>query len=200
MPNAALADVIASARDDRAEEEVAFGIIPCRIGEFTINVRTLKLAAAREWKSKLGANVQVTLSQFNVAGMGGAESIGSLVGLGVLGTEVMLELILEYDAAGALGGRKWLEENADESDIYRMFRQIIGVHFPFVADVVGMMTVLRTLMASTPPPPEEPEAPEQPAAPSPKRGPSAPGSSSSGASPSGTSGPTKLRAVSTRRS
>ena len=180
---------LAAIPDTRSEAEVAFGVISCRFGdEPPRHMRTLKIGAVRVWKGELARAVGQTLAGFNVKGEG-ADSIGSLVELGMLGSDLVLELVLAYDVEGALGGREWLEAHADDRDLYRILRTCLGVHFPFVGDLMGILAspVIRTLMTA----PTAPPAPDDQ---------SDPASSSSGPSPIGTSDPTSSRRPSTKRS
>lgn len=182
-----------------AEEAVTFGVIPCQLGGQERLLRTRKIGSAREWKSKMARHLGTTVAEFDVPGRGGGDSIVSMIALADVGSETILDLVLEYDEHDNLGGRDWVEANADETEVYLIFRAILDRHFPFVRDVLGMIRELARLMAETPlieiPEPEAPEVPAPPAV-----EPSPPASSPNGLSPTGTSTRRPSRSGSTKRS
>ena len=179
--------------DLRPEEAIAFGYIPCRFEGETKLLRTRKLASAREWKGKFARSIGGTIAEFNVPGRGGADSIEGIAKLGNLGSDLILDLVLDYDARGDLGGREWLEEHADDREVYTVLRAVLDVHFPFVKDVMGAMRELGRIMGETP------SGPPLPSLPTPDV-PSETESSSSGASPNGDSDPTTSKRGSTKAS
>jgi len=179
----------------RTDDEVAFGIIPCRFSSEVRYMRTLKINAAKEWKALLGRKLAGTIAEYDVPAMrpgGGSKMLESLIGLGMLGTDTVLELVVAYDKRGTLGGSEWLGENADDAELYAVFRSIFAVHFPFVRDVLSAMGTLAGLLASG-----APEAVAEALTPQGVESP--PPSSSSGASRTGASAPTRSRPRSTKR-
>ncbi len=165
--------------DTRAEGEKAFGVITCRFEGETRTLRTLKAGPVRAWKERVGQVLTSTLAEFDVRDGSKAETFGDLAGLGILASDTVLDLILAYDVAGSLGGREWLEEHADDHELYVVLKAILAVHFPFVKDLVSALQVVTSLMANAS---------------------SAPASSSSGPSPDGASDPTTSRNDSTKPS
>jgi hypothetical protein len=132
--------------DQRSEQAVAFGVIPVRLGGQERVLPTLKIKPAREWKAKLARVAGGTIAEFNVPGQGGADSIDGVAKLGLLAGDTILDLVLEYDQGGALGGRDWIEEHADDAEIYTVLKAILAVHFPFVRDVLGATKELGRLL------------------------------------------------------
>lgn len=172
--------------DKRSEEDVAFGRIPCRFGTpdepILRYMPTLKMDASKEWKALLAKTLGNTLAEYNVKGQGGTDSLASMIQLGLLAGDTITDLVVAYDASGSLGGREWLGAHADDAEVYGIFRACLDVHFPFVTDLLGVITALTGLMA------------EGPAVPS------APANSPSGPSPIGGSGRRSSNTPSTKRS
>lgn len=172
--------------DKRSEEDIAFGRIPCRFEGEVRYMPTLKMRDSAAWKALLARTMTNTLAEYNVKGQGGSDSLESVIQLGLLAGDTITDLVIAYDATGALGGRDWLEAHADDAGVYAVFRTIVDVHFPFVTDLLGAIGMLRGLMAEAPA-----ESPD---------GGSAAGNSSSGPSPIGGSTPGPSKVASTKRS
>jgi hypothetical protein len=131
----------------RSQEELAGGFIRVLVGGAPRNLPTLKLRAEREWKLKLAAvlgeiaDIPITVSPGELQSAT-AETLLKLVPLADLPTEKMLELLLAYDVGGALGGREYLEDHADSSELYVALRKALFVVFPFVQDLRGLVNEL----------------------------------------------------------
>ncbi len=118
---------------ERLPEDVAIGVLRVVIGGSERSLPTLKAKYVPEWARKLD---DLTPSDHESDPDNGFAIIAqvSLAGL--------LDLIVAYDRTGALGGREWIEENADPSELAEVARQMAGNAFPFgnAADmVVGTM-------------------------------------------------------------
>jgi hypothetical protein len=153
------------------------------VGGETINLPTLKIADSREWKAKLARAFGGQLAEFNVPGKGGFESMAAMLELGQVTSDVIIDLVADYDAGHALGTREELEAAIDDGQAYTAFRAILRVHFPFVTDLTGAIAELGRLMAAAP-----------------RVAASTPPSSPSGASPNGARRRTPSKAGSTSRS
>lgn len=160
--------------DNRTEDEKARGIVPARIAGSTRSMPTLKAKAARPWKLLVVQTISNVAKDADVRGQGGADTIADVLNLGVLAGDKVLDLLLEYDVTAALGGREYLEENADDSQLYAVLRAVADVHFPFVADVMTATGTLSRLLEASPRS-EAAESADQ----------SDPESSASGSSPTG---------------
>jgi hypothetical protein len=172
----------------RPEDLVAFGMIPCYVGGELKFMPTLKRRAEREWVARFTRAIGTTISEFNVPEEG-FDTLDGLTKLGTLGSDLVWDLVLEYDATDALGGRDWLEEHVDTRQAYEILTTILReVVFPFVQDVRGIMAELGRLLAAQESITLPPSAPSEPA------------SSSNGPSPTGAKAPTGSRRTSTRRS
>jgi hypothetical protein len=159
----------------RSEEEVLSGQISVVIGGERRSLPTLKIRAAREWKTKLGERLPAL---FKVD----RDSIVDLFGIA---SDSLFDILVEYDTSNALGGRDWLEEHLDDGEVYHIVRQIIDVHFPFLKDVPTALQAVRQVNAQA-----AMLALQQPPAPS-----------TNGPSPNGTSEtPAPSKSGSTKRS
>ena len=130
--------------DPRTEAEIAGGFIRITMGGTTREVPTLKIGAARAWKDGLGSH----LSRLNALDLtldpkDPDATVRSLTPLLNISTDAMIDILLSYDARSVLGGREWIEENADESEVYAALRKVLGVVFPFVLDA---RTLLETAL------------------------------------------------------
>jgi hypothetical protein len=159
---------------EQSPEEAATGFLRVTVGGIVKRVPTLKIAAVREWKDEIargpsGFVVPATDDDWTAA------VVAEFTGLSI---ETVLDLVVAYDKTGALGGREWLEQNADPSEVYEAALAMAGNAFPFWTDVPAGLAalVVRRVVESKPP------------------------SSTNGRSPGGDSTRRRSRASSTRRS
>lgn len=145
--------------DNRPEADKALGVIRVTFAGEQRMLPTLKIASAREWKSRLLGAVGGNIAEFYVEGQTVGSAIKDLGSLAVIGSDLILDLVLEYDKAGALGGREWMEEHADDSEVYRLLKTMAGVHFPYVADLQAAMTEVYRMFVTTST--ASPSAPEE---------------------------------------
>lgn len=104
---------------------------------------TLKMADEREWKRLLAAKV----SEIAESEVGNADftDFGNPATLKAAGSllhvpgEVAFDLLVAYDKTEALGGRAWLEENADSSQIWDALTKAFYVVFPFVTSIGSLL-------------------------------------------------------------
>lgn len=160
----------------RSAEDVLAGVLRISIGGIEKRVPTLPMRASAEWQETLGAQ----LGGF-ARSLSSDQSADSLMGFARFTQDAILEAVLAYDRTGALGGREWLLEHADPSQLYAAFRQMAEVVFPFVSDVRSLLAMLPGLLAQA------------------DVGLTSP-SSTSGPSPTGDSTPGRSGRASTRRS
>ena len=139
--------------DARTTEEIAGGFIRARVGGTTRDLPTLKIRAAREWRlgfvEALGSVSPTMLSlDLDALQVDGIAAMTGLAPLAQLAGDRILELVVAYDPSAALGGRDWLEEHADDADLYALLRVILGVVFPFVTDLRSGLAQLMALWQS----------------------------------------------------
>jgi hypothetical protein len=164
--------------NERTPEDVAAGVLRFTFGGEERVVPTLKIRASREW---IRAGVaKLPELQAILAGEQTADNLAALIGLGY---DAALGQVLEYDRTGALGGRDWLEDHADPTELYEALRLMGQVALPFVGDLKGLLAILPGLLEGAVPV----DASEST-------------SSTSGPSPSGASTPTPSSNDSTPRS
>lgn len=134
----------------RTESEVASGLIPCRIGGVTRHMPTLKRKASQPWKESLARALTGTLAGAKVPGpdegASGGDTLAGIGHLALLANDTIAELVVDYDVTNALGGKAWLDEHADDRELYLILRQCLEVHFPFAKDVMGAMGMLAPVL------------------------------------------------------
>jgi hypothetical protein len=139
--------------DPRTTEEIAGGFIRARVGGTTRDLPTLKIAAAREWRLRLVealGSVSPSMLSLDLDALKG-DGIAAMTGLAPLAqmtSDRILDLVVAYDPSAALGGRDWLEEHADDAELYALLRVILGVVFPFVTDLRSGLAQLMVLWQS----------------------------------------------------
>lgn len=102
-------------------------------------VPTLAIRGVREWQRKVTEQVPKLEAAIDEDGRIG--DMGDFVDETL---DAILDLVVAYDTSAALGGREWLETNADPTEVYEAARQMGAVSFPFVRD----LQTLRLLLAS----------------------------------------------------
>lgn len=159
---------------DRTEADRASGILRLRIGGEERIVPTLPIRPARDWRRR----VLALSGGFGLPPLEtwAADAPGRFADLT---EDAILDLVVEYDREGTLGGRAWLEEHADPTELYGALQAMIGNALPFAGDGRTLLTTLVVLAAADP---------------------SAPGSSTNGRSRRGTLRPASSRSSSTRSS
>jgi len=132
---------------ERSEEDVASGVLRIPIGSVVKTMPTLPIKHIAEWATLLDA-----LTPSSVAPGDPDEGFTLIASVTLSG---LLDLVVAYDRTSALGGREWLEENADPSELKAAAEQMAGNAFPFgEADAViasMVMTRLGQAVRSEPP-------------------------------------------------
>ena len=158
----------------RSPEDVLAGVLRIAVGGVEKIVPTLPLRATREWQALIaerpsGFSVSASVDDWT------PENVSEFTGLTL---DFILDLVVAYDRSGALGGREWLEENADPAQLYTAAGQMAEVAFPFAENVRMLLAalVVRSVVGSDSP------------------------SSTNGRSPTGASTRARSKSASTRRS
>ena len=122
---------------ERSEEEIASGLLQISVGGVVKSMPTLPIKYIPEWAKLLDA---VTPS--GIATPDPDEGFSLIARVTNAG---LLDLVVAYDRTGALGGREWLEENADPAELKAAAVQMAGNAFPFgeAAAVIGTMVTTR---------------------------------------------------------
>jgi hypothetical protein len=163
---------------ERSPEDVLAGVLRIAVGGRERIVPTLSIRATREWQQEIargpgGFSVPVSDDDWSAA------DVADFSGLTL---QTVLDVVVAYDRTGALGGREWLEENADPAQLYAAASQMAEAAFPFATDTRLLLAalVVRSIL--------------------PGAAPSADPSSTSGRSRTGGSTRGRSRAASTRGS
>jgi hypothetical protein len=111
---------------DRTPEDRVLGILRITVGSVEKEVPTLPLRPAREWQRLVTAES----GGFGLPPLRdwANDDVGRFSNLTV---DKLLDLVIAYDRSGALGGRDWLEENADPAQLYAAAEAMADNAFPF---------------------------------------------------------------------
>lgn len=140
--------------DRRSAEEVLGGYINVTVGHEVRHLPTLKIKAAREWRQSLSSRMagmaKTSIGDLDLTALPNATA-SVMVGAGPilqLGSDLVLELVLDYDRTSALGGREHLEADSDDAEIYAALQSILGVVFPFVTDLRALLQEVLGMVGS----------------------------------------------------
>jgi hypothetical protein len=160
-------------------EDRRAGILRFTFGGEERTCPTLKLRASAEWLRSAASRLPLLIDALGLdSEMGQSAFVDFSYELG-------LDAICEYDQTSALGGREWLEEHADPTELYEALRAMARVAIPFGNDLQSLVAMLVALV---------PDLFES------RVGASVSTRSTSSPSPTGTSTPKRSRRASTRRS
>jgi len=113
---------------ERSPEDVAAGILRIAVGGSVREVPTLKAKYVGEWaRTVLLADDQGESVKIKPLEEWTAYEVTRLAGPAL---ERLIDLIVAYDRAGALGGRDWLLENADPPQLEAALAAMLGNAFP----------------------------------------------------------------------
>ena len=132
---------------ERSREDVVAGILRIAVGGSERPIQTLNLRESRTW---------LVLACSKIAGfrglINGDDSIESLSEFADTSLDTILDVVVAYDKQSMLGGRDWLEEHADPTQLYLAARDMGEVSLPFVHDVRSFLAVFPTLFKQEPDP------------------------------------------------
>lgn len=130
---------------ERSREDVVAGILRIAVGGSERPIQTLNLRESRGW---------LVFACSKIAGFRGLimgdDSIESLTEFADTSLDTILDVVVAYDKQSMLGGRDWLEEHADPTQLYQAARDMGEVSLPFVHDVRGFLAVFPTLFRQAP--------------------------------------------------
>lgn len=128
----------------RDEGQALDGLLFIRIGGNVKEMPTLKIKQSRKWKAEVGEVLNSITSRIPDNPEKNVDILRPLVNLPA---DVMLDLVLSYDVTNVLSGertaaanRKWVEDNADDREVFAALQQMLTATFPFgsvLRSVVG---------------------------------------------------------------
>lgn len=130
-------------RAPRPDEERAGGFISLAIGADVRQVPVLTIAANRTWKATFEAAVRKVLGRVE-----DVDTLDAVVGVLNDSTDLMIDLLVAYDAGGQLGGRAWIEGHATDDDVYQAMKRVTAAAYPFGIDLARMIPDLRAILAT----------------------------------------------------
>lgn len=133
----------------RPDEDVLSGVLRLTVGGVEKEVPTLPIRPAREWQRMVTA----VSGGFGLPALDDwqTDDAGRFANLTL---DTLLDLALAYDRTAALGGRDWLEDNANPQELYEAVVAMAENAFPFAEDgrtVLGMAIAQATLAEPIPP-------------------------------------------------
>lgn len=126
---------------ERTPDDVLAGIIRIPVGGVAKAVPTLSIAATRTWQASLSP-IFMPREWADAA---------AVAAFGDLEAGLLLDVVVGYDTTNALGGREWLENNADPAQLYAAAIQMMEVAFP-LAEPAGLLAGLIELAEPSKPP------------------------------------------------
>ena len=133
----------------RSAEDVLAGVLRIAVGGVEKTVPTLSLRASRDWQNALGKRP----SGFSVAPANDDWTLANVSEFSNIAIDTLLDIVVAYDRTGALGGREWLEENADPTQLANAAELMVGASNPFAdnARLLLVALVLRSVVGSASP-------------------------------------------------
>ena len=133
---------------DRTPEDLVFGVLRIPLGDTIKEMPTLKARWLPEWAVLFARPKGKPKALDEWTDRDADEAL-----LSAKTVDRVIDLIVAYDRTGALGGREWLEENADPSQLKAALDQMVGNAFPLADDPAGLasLVVLRQVVPSNPP-------------------------------------------------
>lgn len=123
--------------EPRSPEDRLRGVLRVTVGSVEKVVPTLPLRAALDWWETNAVAMSRELPEHEAV-----TEFEFIADYNRLGTEVALDLVLAYDRTAALGGREWLEENADPTQINAALQLMMANVFPFATDTSVILAAL----------------------------------------------------------
>lgn len=125
---------------EQTPEDRRSGVLRFTFGGEERTCPTLKLRASREWLKAAAGRLPLLLDAL------GLDSEMQQAPFVDFSYETSIEVLLEYDVTGALGGREWLEEHADPAELYDALRAMARVAVPFGNDLQSLVAILVSLV------------------------------------------------------
>ena len=124
---------------EQTPEDRRSGILRLTFGGEERTCPTLKLKASREWLKAAAGRLPLLV---DALGLDSETDQSAFVDFSY---ETGLDVLCDYDATGALGGREWLEEHADPTELYDALRLMARVAIPFGNDLQSLVAILVSL-------------------------------------------------------
>ena len=115
----------------RPDEEVAGRYISATLGGQVKRLPVLSIARNRDWKQKYDEMV------VEVGASAESDDFEEVVRVLSDGIDKFLDLLMDYDETGALGGREWIEANATDKEVYDLFGIVKNAAYPFGIDLMA---------------------------------------------------------------
>ena len=123
--------------------------VPITLGGKGFSLRELPRRANREWQAHLTSEVRKAM-----AASGPLETADEVIQAIADSSELMMDLLISYDAAGkaweghkpVLPDREWIDTTATDRECYEAIKKVTGAAYPFGADVLRMLPEMRPMI------------------------------------------------------
>ena len=120
---------------ERTEEEVVAGLLRIEVGDAVKVIPTLKARYVGEWMQRFAPAAGASTKPL------GEWSDADVLALPSGNVDKLIDLMVAYDRTGGLGGREWLAENADPTQLKRAVEQMLENAAPF-ADAPALLALM----------------------------------------------------------
>lgn len=126
--------------DERSEEQRASASpLTVMVGGEARAVPILTIRQSRDWKKLVQEKIGLAFTD-----LGNVSQLMQAGGLLNIAGDALMDLVLAYDQTGVLGTREELEDSFTDADLYRAFRRMLDITFPFVGDLQSLVAMLGT--------------------------------------------------------
>lgn len=117
--------------------------VPITLGGKEFKLREIPRRPNREWTTHLTSEVRKSLSA-----VGPLETADEVIDAIANSAELMMDLLLAYDAAGdsVLPDREWIDTTATDRECYEAIKKVTAVAFPFGADLLHLVPEIRPMI------------------------------------------------------
>ncbi len=120
----------------RPAEQVVGGFLHVTLGGQSYELTVLSMKANRGWTAQLAEQVRTVLGR--VEPLETADQVADLI---ATQAEVMMDLLIAYDAAGAkvLPEREWIDTHATDRECYEALKRVTAAAYPFGPDLLHIV-------------------------------------------------------------
>lgn len=112
------------------------------LGGQALRLPVLPIAANRQWTAHLAREVRTKLTE--VGPLNTADEVATEL---AKSAEVMMDLLISYDAAGAraresdpqLPEREWIDTHATDTEVYEAMKRVTAAAYPFAPDLIRIV-------------------------------------------------------------
>lgn len=126
---------------ERSDEQIASATITVAMGGQVRRLPVLAIDPNERWTEQFTEAIGSQLG-----GVSGIETLADVSAALGRSTDVLIGLLVAYDASGVLGGREWMRAHATPGEVYEAFKQVTAAAFPFGVDLAKWAPEIRSLL------------------------------------------------------